>query len=330
MALTNEQYDALMREYNLKQARNNQIVARRTEELYSKIPALSELDEEMSKVSVSTIELILNGKDRNEASEACKRELAKIKAKRDALIKSAGYDVNYLEPSYDCKDCKDTGYIDGKRCHCFEQASINLIYKQINLSNVLKKENFDSYNIELYSPDYYENGCDKSARELAELAYNKAKSFVKDFESKGGNILLVGQTGCGKTFLTNCITKALNDKGVPSIYLTATELFRIFEEQTFKKKVESDTLVEQILNSPLLIIDDLGTELPNTFTITRLFQCLNERLIKERSTIISTNLSLVQMRDVYSERITSRVFSNYDILRLIGEDIRIKKMLNNK
>jgi DNA replication protein DnaC len=139
---------------------------------------------------------------------------------------------------------------------------------------------------------------------------------------------LLGQTGCGKTFLSNCIAKALLDEGVSVVYFTAFELFRVFEEQTFKKNSSAEDLNEHIFDCDLLIIDDLGTEFQNSFTTARLFQCLNERLLQNKSTIISTNLSLEDMRDTYSERITSRVFSYYEPIKLIGEDIRIKKVIN--
>ena len=328
MALSNEQYDALMRQYNHKQARNNQIVSYRTDEVYSAIPALSQLDEEVSKVSVSSITAIFNGKDINTAASESRRKLSELKARRIKLMESHGFPADYLEPPYDCPDCKDTGYINGKRCHCFKQAAINIVYKQSNLSNILSKENFDCFDLDVYDDDYFEPSSDVSARATAQIALERAQNFVQHFKEKGGNLLLLGQTGCGKTFLSNCIAKALLDEGISVIYFTATGLFKVFEDQTFKKKV--DDLPDQIFDCDLLIIDDLGTELPNNFTITKLFQCLNERLLRNKSTVISTNLSLEQMRDTYSERITSRVFSNYDAIRLIGDDIRIKKVMMNK
>ncbi|MBE5913073.1 MAG: AAA family ATPase [Pseudobutyrivibrio ruminis] len=328
MALSNEQYDALMREYSHKQSRNNQIVSYRTKELYSAVPALSELDDEVSKVSVSSITAIFEGKSISEASADSKRKLSQLKERRMQLIKSAGFPVDYLEPPYDCPDCKDTGYINGKRCHCFKQAAINIVYRQSNISNILAKENFNSFDLNVYDEDYYEDNSDIDARSNAKIALERAKNFVQNFREKGGNLLLLGQTGCGKTFLSNCIAKALLDEGISVIYFTASELFRVFEEQTFKKNANVADLHDQIFDCDLLIIDDLGTEFQNSFTTARLFQCLNERLLRSKSTIISTNFSLEDLRDTYSERITSRVFSNYETIKLIGNDIRIKKVIS--
>ncbi|QFJ55044.1 ATP-binding protein [Pseudobutyrivibrio xylanivorans] len=330
MALSNEQYDALMRQYNHKQARNNQIVAYRTDEVYSAIPTLSELDAEVSKVSVSSITAIFNGENIESAAAASRRRLSELKDRRIKLMEAAGFPADYLEPPYDCPDCKDTGYINGKRCHCFKQAALNIVYKQSNLNNILSKENFNFFDLNVYDENYFEGNSGVSARATAQIALERAQNFVQNFKAKGGNLLLLGQTGCGKTFLSNCIAKALLDEGISVIYFTASELFKVFEEQTFKKNADMADLHDSIFDCDLLIIDDLGTEFPNNFTITKLFQCLNERLLRSKSTVISTNLSLEEMRDTYSERITSRVFSYYDAIRLIGDDIRIKKVMMNK
>ena len=329
MALSNEQYDALMREYNHKQARNNQIVSYRTKELYSAVPVLSQLDEEVSSISVSSITAIFNGKDIATASAESKEKLEGLRKRRVELIKSAGFPEDYLEPPYDCPDCKDTGYINGKRCHCFTQAAINIVYKQSNISNILSKENFDYFDLNVYDEDYYDPSSNLSARANAKIALERCQNFVQNFREKGGNLLLLGRTGCGKTFLSNCVAKALLDKGISVIYFTASELFRVFEEQTFKKNATMADIHDHIFDCDLLIIDDLGTEFQNSFTTARLFQCLNERLLRNKSTIISTNLSLEELRDTYSERITSRVFSNYEAIKLIGNDIRIKKVISN-
>ena len=140
-------------------------------------------------------------------------------------------------------------------------------------------------------------------------------------------MLIYGNTGTGKTFLSNCIAKELLDLEYSVIYFTTFELFELFEKTTFSKNTESKEDASQLFDCDLLIIDDLGTELTNSFTTTRLFTCLNERLLRKKSTMISTNLNLPQLADLYSERIFSRITSYYTILKMFGPDIRIEKKL---
>ena len=155
--------------------------------------------------------------------------------------------------------------------------------------------------------------------------------FIQTFSSNPGqNILFQGNVGVGKTFLTNCIAKELIDEAYTVIYLTSFQLVEILENHRFHRK-EEDSLytMEYILTCDLLIIDDLGTELTNTFVASQLFLCMNERLLRKKSTIISTNLSLSKLTELYSERVVSRITENYLICKIYGDDIRIKKSFAN-
>lgn len=140
MPLNNSQYDALMRTYNQKQMRNHQVVLRRQEELYRRIPQLEELDTSMRSCSLTCARQLLDGDA--SASDRLKQQLQQLKLRRIELLKESGFAPDYLEPPYDCKDCKDTGFIDGRRCHCFTQAAINLVYTQSNLADILGKRKF--------------------------------------------------------------------------------------------------------------------------------------------------------------------------------------------
>ena len=159
------------------------------------------------------------------------------------------------------------------------------------------------------------------------------KKFIETFDSNHDNFLFLGNTGVGKTFLANCIAKELLDKGYTVAYLTAFRLFDILEKYKFGKNNsdihDAANQFDYILNCELLIIDDLGTELSNAFTTSQLYLIINERLLSRKSTIISTNLSLDHLNSNYSERIYSRIISNYSIRRIIGKDIRLLKALSN-
>ena len=161
-------------------------------------------------------------------------------------------------------------------------------------------------------------------------AHAVAHEFVDTFRDEFRNLFLYGDTGIGKTFLSNCIAKELIDKSFSVIYLTSYELFDTLAKSKFEKDDTAEALASHIFDCDLLIIDDLGTELANSFTVSQLFLCLNERLLRRKSTIISTNLSLESVVDIYSERTFSRITSNYTMLKLTGDDIRIKKKLMNR
>ncbi len=325
MALSNMQYDEILREYDERQLQNKTILESRTREIYKKIPELLEIEHSIAEYSVASARKLFGGD--SDAIKNLKQQLAELRIRKAQLLKDAGYPADYLSPIYNCPDCKDSGYINGKYCHCFTQKIIDIIYDQSNLKDILVYENFSNFSLKYYSDNEVDsNGL--SPLKAAKNAYYECQKFVETFDSSFSNLLFYGDTGIGKTFLSNCISKEVLDKGHSVIYFTAFQLFDILSRGIFDKDNKAMAAHQNIFECDLLIIDDLGTELTNAFTSSQLFLCLNERILRKKSTIISTNLNMVQLGEIYSERTFSRILKYYKIIKMFGDDIRIKKRIH--
>lgn len=329
MPLSNSQYDKIIREYNVKQIKNQHAVARRLNEVYGKDPRLQEIDNSISSCALAQARHLLNGDVT--ALATLRKKLAEFKRQRLTVLEDLGYSEQYFQPSYECKDCKDTGYIGNERCHCFKQRTIDLVYTQSNIRSILKDENFETFSYEYFSKADRNPATGLSSYETMRRAVSECRRFIREFDSNFSNLFFYGDTGVGKTFLSNCVAKELLDTGHSVIYFTAFQLFDILKRNTFQKTADEDIIAahQNIFDCDLLIIDDLGTEMPNSFTTSQLFLCLNERILRKKSIIISTNLPLNQVSEIYSERTFSRISSSYVMLKLFGDDIRIQKKLKH-
>lgn len=322
MSITNSQYDALMRKYEEKRIKNRHILEEHRSEVYDLIPEYKQLDSEIGNISVEQGRKLIGG---DAGALAVLREKVGIMTARKAeLLSDYGFPADYLEPIYDCPDCKDSGYVGTERCKCLKQEIIRTLYAQSNIESILDTENFDNLSFEYYN----DSDVDKMRQII-----DDCKAFVNGFNDEYENLLLLGNVGVGKTFLTNCIAKELLSKGNSVIYFTSNKLFDTLAKYAFRSGEADENLSavhEDIFSCDLLIIDDLGTEMTNTFVSSQLFVILNERNIRRKATIISTNLSFESLSERYSERNFSRIFGFYKMIRIDIDDIRIakKRILN--
>lgn len=324
MSLTNTQYDAIMRQYQAVQTRNRHLLEQRKAEVYQRLPRLLAIEASISQSSLAQARRLLEGDEA--ALPDLKEQIRNLTAQKAELLAQAGYPPDYLKMPYQCPDCKDTGYIDGVKCHCFRQASIDLVYTQSNMRKILEQENFSTFSFAYYSKEAPSGGI--SPFDAAHAAVEACRKFIQSFDTSFENLFLYGSTGVGKTFLSNCVARELLDSGHSVIYFTAAQLFELLEQNTFHRDEADGSSFQNLFDCDLLIIDDLGTEFSTSFTTSQLFLCLNERLLRQRSVLISTNLSISQLVELYSERTFSRITSSYNMVKLLGDDIRIlKKML---
>lgn len=328
MQLLNEQFSFLYSDYDKSQLKNNRIHLMRQKEIREKIPAYRRLEDQMRETSVLAARAALEGS--HESMRELTEKTEQISREKKELLAQYGYPENYLDPVYTCPDCHDTGYIGDRKCHCFQKRIVEYLYEQSNLKEILDIENFSHFDITYYPDDYIEESTGLTPRDNIRRILMTAHDFCDNFGNCGQNLLLYGNTGVGKTFLTHCIAKELLSQSYTVVYLTSIGLFDILEKNKFDRELsslEKSTTVSYIMNCDLLILDDLGTELTNSFTTSQLYQVIDSRLVHKKSTIISTNLSFDDLREQYSERIFSRLTSGYTLLKVTGEDIRLKKVI---
>jgi DNA replication protein DnaC len=318
MALTNEQYDSIMREYDAIRNRNARITEEKQKKIYAKFPELAEWENKAVSLKIKKAMLLMEGANPSKLEEL-EDEATMLLVNRVALIESSGLSEEDFEPVYDCKDCKDTGYVydsegNRKKCHCFREREIEILYNQSGIRSLLKKENFSKLTYDFHSGE-----------DLNKLrtAVEVCKKFIVNFDEEYSNLVLCGTVGTGKSFLSCCIAHDLLESYHSVIYLSSIALFDILAKKQFSSDFEErEESNKNLYECDLLIIDDLGTELTNSFVASALFGLINERHLRRKSTIISTNLDLPDIREKYSDRVLSRLTGSYTFLNLTGRDMR--------
>lgn len=323
MPLTNSQYDAVMRRYDDLREQKRYEQNERTREVYRRIREMPALDDEIARRSLEAARRRIADPSADLGDYS--RAIRDIADRRVRLLKGAGYPADYLEMQYDCPLCQDTGFVDGKRCACFDRIASGLFFGSPELQRAIQKENFGNFSFAWYSDTIVDESTGMTPLQAAKSAFQDARSLFEG-DRVQGNLYLYGNTGVGKTFLTHCIAAEALKRSLGVLYFSAGEFFDILAGSAFGRS--SGRSSEDLMDAcDLLIVDDLGTELTNAFTASSLFRVLNGRIVKGRSTVISTNLALRELSDKYSERILSRISSDYRIVKLLGNDIRILKKL---
>jgi DNA replication protein DnaC len=328
--MNSKTYDEIMRMYERDRDRGKRELEARRAEVYRSIPRVAEIERELGMFSTNLASLILKKPaDEQKVMKELRSVTEELINEKRLLLRNSRFGANYLNPVYKCPVCEDTGYEHGygAKCACFKRKAIEMNYTMSNLGAELEKENFSTFNMKFYSNAPDESGV--SAKQRIEISLETAKDFVKRFGTGQDpkNLFLHGSTGQGKTFLCNCIAKALLDRGKGVLYQTATDIFKMLDKLRFGRgsREEMEDFEQTLTDVDLLIIDDLGTEFVTLPTQSDLFSVLNTRLRKDKSIVISTNLSLPEFHSQYSERIVSRFLGYFEVMEFKGTDIRLFK-----
>lgn len=316
MAYSKETYKKA--EQELAQRRNRALAERedRHRIAVESVPEILETEERMSAAGLATIKAL--GMGAVDAKEYI-RKLSEInlnaQAQRRMFLKKAGFPEDWLDVHYSCPKCEDKGFVNGIMCDCFKNLLKSLEYEKLCSKLPVGSCRFDNFKL-----DYYPDGAGTSPRRRMESVLNYCKTYATDFSRRSPSLLLYGKTGLGKTHLSLAVAGKAVESGYGVIYTSAQNLFNKLEKEKFGRS--DGNTEETILDCDLLIIDDLGAEFTTQFTVSALYNIINSRELEGKPTIISTNLTPEQLTSTYSERIASRILSNFVMLYFDGSDIR--------
>jgi len=323
-------YKEVIREYEKDLLSSKKLLENHRREVYEKSPEIQRIDETLIGNGINIAKSMLSGDcDVKKSIEHLRKQTNALQNRKAELLDEAGFPPDYLTDIYKCKQCKDTGFVEDEKCSCFKQKLLVKYYNLSNLQSIIEDENFDTFDIRYYGTQIDPNtGISPNAN--IKNIYQNAIDFVRNFDNKFVNLLIYGETGLGKTFLCNCIAKDLIERGKTVLYLTAPQIFKKIEEYRFNREDldDPDNQIEMIYEVDLLIIDDLGSEFSTVITLTELFNIVNTRLLQKKHTIFSTNLTLNDLQNSYTDRIISRFLAYYKMMGYFGDDIRVKKKLS--
>ncbi|MFA6948695.1 MAG: ATP-binding protein [Eubacteriales bacterium] len=313
----------IRREFEQKSMKAKDDAYRRQEELHRKLPDLRSIDAALADTGLHLMREIAAGKDGlGKRIERLRAENEQLQHDRAACLRYYGYPEDYTDVHYDCPLCSDTGFVGMKVCRCMRSALVEAGYESSGIGNLLKTQSFETFDIEYYRSD-------ARAYENIKNVFSICRAYAGGFTEKNhSSLLLLGATGLGKTHISTSIAKVVIERGYDVVYDTAQNIFADFEYERFGKSGQNgeNERTRRYFECDLLIMDDLGTEMTNQFTVSCLYNLINTRLNADRSIIINTNLQRDELRKRYSDRITSRLFGEFSPLVFIGRDIRELKL----
>ncbi|MBR6623121.1 MAG: ATP-binding protein [Ruminococcus sp.] len=294
----------------------------RIAEINSKLPQIREVNDVLINTGRDLIRIISEGNkygDVNAKIEQLRQYNLGAQEMSKKLLEQNGYPADYLDVHYSCPFCRDTGYFDGRFCECFKKLCGKLSTDELNKNAKLALSSFDTFSLSYYKGDDY-----FTMNNILEFTRQYAETFTPD----SGSIFMFGPTGLGKTHLSLAAANRILEKGYSVIYDSAINILRKIEKEHFSREHNSD-MIDLVIETDLLILDDLGTEYETAFYNATIYNIINTRLNSGKPTIISTNLDFGGIKQRYDERVVSRIVAAYTCLEFKGDDIRLQIKTNN-
>lgn len=315
-------YSRIRKEYENKYLRAREAANLRRSEALFAIPELEEIDRALGNTGLVIMNAAMQGGDvEQKIAEARLENLALQERKRELLVKH-GFPADYTDVKYECPLCNDEGFYEFKICTCMKKKLVEAAYESSGMAQLLMTQSFDTFDLSYYAYDLRTAG---HMKRVLDIAKDYADAFNPAVPS---NMIFMGATGLGKTHLSTAIARNIIENGHDVFYAGSITLISDFEMQRYGNSAGGETGLgtSQYFDCDLLIIDDLGTEVINQFTTTVLYNVINTRISRKKSTIINTNFSQDELRAKYADRITSRIFGEYRVIPFVGRDVRLGKL----
>ncbi len=321
MAYNKADHIKIKEEFSKKYVRARETAETRRRTIHIAIPEIFEIDRVLSGTGMEIMGIITSGA-KNTAERVSQLEARNnaLIEKRGKILEANGYPANYTDIRYECEKCGDTGYVDTVMCECMKKALARAGYESSGLGHLIGKHTFDNFEYGYY-PEESRAVIQRSVKMLKDFAEGFSKDTYRNF-------IIAGGTGLGKTHVTTAVAQTVIDKGFDVLYVSAVGMMGDFEQRRFGNSgshVNVDD-VSRYYEADLLIIDDLGTEIVNKFTQSYFYEVINTRINARKSTVINTNLTATEIEDTYADRISSRIWGEYQPIRFKGTDIRRKKL----
>ncbi len=323
MAYNRYIYDKAENVLSFRRQKAFQDAEERRQKIYSKLPRVREIERQLASTGFSAAKAVADG------SSDIKTELSKLKetnqrlqTELSILLVKNGYTTADLEEQYICPLCTDHGFVDGRMCGCMKNLLREITFNELNSLSPLALARFDTFDLSYYPNTPDENG--KVPRVRMEKIFNFCKNYAEEFDGHGKSVYMEGGTGLGKTHLSLAIANRVIERGFGVIYCSAPDILEKMRFENFSKNFSRETL-GHLEECDLLILDDLGTEFPNPFSSSCVYNLVNKRILLQKPTIMNTNLSHEQIKKFYTERFLSRMIGEQIYLTFIGKDVRITR-----
>lgn len=326
MGYSKEIYDKVQKElYDIKMEAVDEL-NRKKDILYNRFPEAAEIEKQLSATAIKAARAVISGANSKDELLKLRQTTKNLRERLTQILKRVNLPENYLELNYRCKKCSDEGYIDGIMCDCMKKMMKKEVYNELNKMSPLELSSFENFSLDFYSDTPQPNSELTPKKRMAKIL-EFCKKYASQFKKNSPSLLMTGSTGLGKTHLSLAIAKEVIEKGFGVIYGSAQNIISKVEKEKFRGyQNSSDETERHYIDCDLLIIDDLGTEYLTSFSSAAIYNIVNSRIMMNKPTIISTNLSMKELEKNYSQRMVSRIIGNNIRLEFLGSDIRQKIM----